>query len=116
VVIGEVALRQSIGGAAVMRAQIASLAEAGSGNPRITVRVLPLKSGAHPAVTAGSLAILRFPDMPALGVVYLDGAGDGICLEDSRNLAAYARMFEQLKGFAFSAAASARLLGKLSAA
>jgi transcriptional regulator with XRE-family HTH domain len=116
VVIGEVALRQSIGGASVMRTQIASLAETNSGNPRITVRVLPLKSGAHPAVTAGSLAILRFPDMPALGVVYLDGAGDGICLEDSRNLAAYARMFEQLKAFASSTAASARLLHQLSAA
>jgi transcriptional regulator with XRE-family HTH domain len=115
-VIGEAALRQSIGGASVMQTQITSLAEASSSNPRITVRVLPLESGAHPAVTAGSLAILRFPDTPTLGVVHLDGAGGGICLDDSGNLAAYARMFEQLRAFACSAAASARLLHKLSAA
>jgi transcriptional regulator with XRE-family HTH domain len=61
VILGEAALRQVVGGAAVMQAQLAALANISSGNVHVTVQVLPFTSGAHAAAATGSLAILRSP-------------------------------------------------------
>ena len=58
----------------------------------------------------GSLAILHYPQAPGLGVVHLGGATGGTCLESTADLAAHARVFEQLRAFALSPAQSALLL------
>ena len=74
------------------------------------MQVLPFESGAHAAAGDGSLAILQFTGTPGLGLVHLGGIGGGVCLEGQGDLAAYARVFEQLRAFALSPAQSALLL------
>jgi transcriptional regulator with XRE-family HTH domain len=109
VVIGEAALHQRVGGEAVMEEQLAHLAQvADSGS--VIVQVLPFESGAHAAAGDGSLAILQFIEAPGLGLVHFGGIGGGVCLEGQGDLAAYSRVFEQLRAFALSPAQSALLL------
>ena len=88
VVIGEAALHQVVGGAEVMRAQMACLAEMASTCLQITIQVLPFASGPHPAIATGPLSILRFADAPGLGVVHLPGPNGGILLDSPRTLPA----------------------------
>ncbi|MEU3454268.1 DUF5753 domain-containing protein [Micromonospora sp. NPDC006766] len=59
--LGEGALRQQVGGPAVMKAQLDHLVRLATERPeQIEVRVLPFTAGAHPAL-GGSFQILSFP-------------------------------------------------------
>ena len=109
-VIGQAALHQQVGSAAVMDEQIGALAQAAGDSGTVTVQVLPFESGAHAAARDGSLALLRFAGAPGLGLVHVGGIGGGVCLEGRDDLEAYARVFEQLRAFALSPAQSALLL------
>ena len=108
--IGQAALHQQVGSAAVMDEQIGALAEAAGDSGTVTVQILPFESGAHAAAGDGSLALLRFAGAPGLGLVHVGGIGGGVCLEGQDDLEAYARVFEQLRAFALSPAQSALLL------
>jgi len=116
VIIGEAALRQQVGGPAVMHGQLETLARISGHSAACTVQILPFSCGAHPAADVGSLAILQFSDEPELGVVHLGGAGGGVFLDSLADLSAYARMLEQLRALALSPARSALLLRELAAA
>lgn len=113
-VIGEAALRQMTGSPAVMKAQLATLAETSRINPA-AIQVLPFQAGAHAAASLGSLAILRFPGAPALGVVHQDGPGGGTFLDDQADLATHIQLFEHLRASALTPAATAALLQDLAA-
>jgi transcriptional regulator with XRE-family HTH domain len=115
-IIGEAALHQEVGGPVVMEGQLGMLAGVSGDSGVITVQVLPFSSGAHAGAGVGSLTIVQFPHAPGLGAVYLDGASGGVCLESQADLAAYVRVFEQLKVFALSPAQSALMLGRRAAA
>jgi transcriptional regulator with XRE-family HTH domain len=119
-IIAEAALHQVVGGAAVMRPQLARLAGLASAagesatpaaGASLSLQVLPFAAGAY-AAGSGSMTILRFADTPGLGVVHVPGAGvsGGISLEDPADLARYIRAFAQLRTAALTPAASARLL------
>lgn len=109
-VIGEAALHQRVGGAAVIEGQLRVLAGFAADSGMITVQVLPFDSGAHGAAGAGSVSMLQFPEVPGLGLVHLGGAAGGVCLEAKEDIAAYERMFEQVKAIALTPAQSALLL------
>jgi transcriptional regulator with XRE-family HTH domain len=113
VVIGEAALRQEVGGPDVMAAQIGRLAEFARDFPNITLQVLPFSAGAHAAAGSASLAILRFPDAPSLGVVYLEALSGGVYLESQTDVARYIRAFALLRASALTAEDTARLLREL---
>jgi transcriptional regulator with XRE-family HTH domain len=113
VVLGEGALHQAVGGAEVLAGQIGHLAKLSSGFPAVTIQVLPFSAGAHAAAGGGSLAILRFPDAPSLGVVYLEALSGGVYLESQEEVARYVRAFALLRAAALSPAESARLLRNL---
>jgi transcriptional regulator with XRE-family HTH domain len=112
-VIAEAALHQVVGGAAVMRPQLARLAglAGGGSGASLSLQVLPFAAGAY-AAGSGSMTILRFADTPGLGVVHLAGVGSsgGISLEDQEEVARHIRAFAQLRAAALTPAASARLL------
>ena len=114
-IIGEAALRQEVGGRDVMEGQLGLLAGISGDSGAVTVQVLPFSSGAHAAAGIGSLAIAHFAHAPGLGVVYLDGASGGACLEGQEDLAAYVRVFEQLRAFSLDPAQSALMLRKRAA-
>ena len=113
VVLGEGALRQAVGGADVLAGQIGHLAKLSGDFPAVTIQVLPFSAGAHAAAGGGSLAILRFPDAPSLGVVYLEALSGGVYLESQEEVARYIRAFALLRAAALSPAESARLLRTL---
>jgi transcriptional regulator with XRE-family HTH domain len=113
VVLGEGALHQAVGGADVLAGQIGHLAKLSSEFPAVTIQVLPFSAGAHAAAGGGSLAILRFPDAPSLGVVYLEALSGGVYLESQEEVARYVRAFALLRAAALSPAESVRLLRNL---
>jgi transcriptional regulator with XRE-family HTH domain len=110
VILGEGALRQAVGGAEVMAGQISHLVRLIDDFPGLIVQVLPFSAGAHAAAGSASLAILRFPDAPSLGVVYLEALSGGVYLESQEDVARYIRAFALLRSAALSAADSMRLL------
>jgi len=114
-VIGEAALHQVVGGATVMRPQLARLAGVadggtGAADPGVSLQVLPFTAGAHAAAGAGSMTILRFAGTPGLGVTHLPALAGGVSLEGAEEVARYGVAFAQLRAAALSPAASARLL------
>ena len=113
VVLGEGALHQAVGGAGVLAGQIGHLARLSEQAPAITLQVLPFSAGAHVGAGSGSLAILRFPDAPSLGVVYLEALSGGVYLEGQADVARYIRAFALLRAAALSPGDSARLLRDL---
>jgi transcriptional regulator with XRE-family HTH domain len=115
VVLGEGALRQVVGGTDVLAAQISYLARLSDEAPAVTLQVLPFSAGAHAGAGSGSLAILRFPDAPSLGVVYLEALSGGVYLESQDDVARYIRAFALLRAAALSPRDSARLLRGLTA-
>jgi len=115
VVLGEGALHQVVGGTDVLAAQISHLARLSDEAPAVTLQVLPFSAGAHAGAGSGSLAILRFPDAPSLGVVYLEALSGGVYLESQDDVARYIRAFALLRAAALSPRDSARLLRGLTA-
>ena len=114
VILGEGALHQAVGGRDVLAGQITHLVKLAADYPAVTIQVLPFSAGAHAAAGSGSLAILRFPDAPSLGVVYLEALSGGVYLEDQADVARYVRAFALLRAAALSPADSAHLLRNLS--
>jgi len=113
VIIGEGALRQAVGGPGVMAGQISHLVRLIDDLSGLTVQVLPFSAGAYAAAGSASLAILRFPEPPGLGVVYLDALAGGVYLESQDDVARYLRAFALLRAAALSPPDSARLLSDL---
>ena len=110
VVIGEAALHQVVGGTAVLRAQLARLADMSATCPQITIRVLPFADGTHPAVASGPFSLLRFTDAPSLGVVHLPGPNGGIFLDSPPDVASHARVFTLVSASALTPATTEQLL------
>ena len=108
-ILSEGALRQLVGGPQVMKAQLGYLMEVGSGRPNVNLQVLPFAVGAH-AATSGPFVIMKFPEAPDLGVVYLEGQTGGIYLESAGEVARYTLVFEHLRASALSTAATLRLI------
>lgn len=107
-VISEAALHQMVGGADVMREQLAHLVRLQE-VPTITIQVLPFAVGAHAGVT-GPFVILKFPESPELGVVYLEGQTGGIYLETPSEVTRYSLAFDHLRASALPTMESARLI------
>jgi len=112
-VVTEGALRQAVGGPAVMRAQLTKLADLGQAHPRASLRVVPFAAGAHAAAGCGATTILRFAQAPGIGVVHLAGLSGGVSMEGRDDVARYLRTFAGLRAAALSPTASARLLRAL---
>jgi len=108
-ILSEGALRQLVGGREVMQAQLAHLIDIGSNQPSVNLQVLPFVAGAH-AATSGPFVILKFPETPDLGVVYLEGQTGGIYLESAEEVARYILVFEHLRASALSTTATVRLI------
>jgi transcriptional regulator with XRE-family HTH domain len=111
VILGEAALHQAVGGPGVMAGQVRHLTRLAGRAAGLTLQVLPFTAGAHAAAGSASLAILRFPDAPGLGVVYLEALSGGVYLESQEDVARYIRAFALLRSAALSPAESMQLLG-----
>ena len=111
VVIDESVLRRRFGDRAVMRQQLAQLAEC-SELPNVEVRIYPL-NGEHPFLATGAFSYMQFPqvhDVPLHDIVsveHLEGAYD---LEDEEQTYQYRVAFEYLLGQSLDAVQSRFLI------
>jgi transcriptional regulator with XRE-family HTH domain len=98
-VIGEAALRQQAGTAAIMRDQLRWLADLSSTSLNASLQILPFDASMHPK-HAAPMSILRFEDAPGLSVVHLRGLNGGIFLTSQTAVADHVRAFTQLQASA----------------
>ena len=108
-ILSEGALRQLVGSREIMQAQLAQLIEVSNERANVTLQVLPFAAGAH-AATSGPFVIMKFPEAPDLGVVYLEGQTGGIYLESADEVARYTLVCEHLRASALSTVATVRLI------
>jgi transcriptional regulator with XRE-family HTH domain len=106
-VLNEAVVRRPVGGADVMRDQLAHLLEL-VGRPNVTIQVLPLAAGAHTAM-AGSFTLLQFQGV-VLDIAFVEHQAGSLYLDDGDETP-YVRMYEHLTGMASSPADSAALIG-----
>jgi len=93
-IIDETALRRPTAGPEVMRAQLEHLIEMNA-HPNITIQVVPLSIGAHPA-EGGSFSILRFGEPDIADVVYLEHLTGAIYLDKPEDLTRYMLAMDNL--------------------
>ncbi|MGA4840016.1 helix-turn-helix domain-containing protein [Streptomyces sp. G45] len=93
VILDEAVLRRPVGGATVMRGQLAHLLRTVEEFGRVTVQVLPFEQGEH-LLMGGSATVLSFPRRP--DVAYLEGPQSGELVERGDSVTEYALAFEHL--------------------
>jgi hypothetical protein len=93
-VVDEAALRRPVGGRGVMRGQLEWLAQACKW-PNVTLQVLPLAAGAHPAMV-GAFSVLRFADQELPDVVYVEHLTNAAYLDRRDEVEQYLDVMEQL--------------------
>jgi transcriptional regulator with XRE-family HTH domain len=110
-ILNEAVIRRAVGGADVMGGQLAHLVKA-SEWPSVTLQVLPLSSGAHPALN-GPFCILEFPERTDPDVVYTEGVAGHAYLERDSEVRACAEAFDLLRAAALSPADSAEMIANM---
>lgn len=109
VIVDEAALRRRVGGAPVIARQLAHLIDQAE-QPNITVRVLPLHTGAH-AGTGVAPFRLHQTTTPVPQAACVDGpAGPLVLPTDGRLPGTYARLWERLSRAALNAEESAEII------
>lgn len=112
VVLSEGALRRQVGGAEVMRRQLAHLRELAK-RPNITIQISPFKQGAH-AATGFGFTLLSLPNTEGLDVVYLeDMTGARYVDNDPAEQQRYAIIWNHLTRSVLSPDPSAKLLATM---
>lgn len=97
-ILDEAVLRRSFGGPAVMRAQLARLAEL-TLTPTSVMQVLPFEHGGH-ALVGGSLVLLTLDD--GRQVAYEESISTGLMLEDAASVTTRQRAYDLLRACALS--------------
>jgi hypothetical protein len=110
-VVDEAALRRPVGGRAVMRGQLARLVEA-CGWPGVTLQVLPLAVGAHPAMV-GAFSVLRFADQALPDVVYVEHLTSALYLSKQEGVDQYMQVMESICVRSAPPAKTADIIGKI---
>jgi transcriptional regulator with XRE-family HTH domain len=116
VIIGEGALRQQAGGAALMRDQSGRLTAISENSAQVTIQMLPFAAGMHAGIETGPAAVLGFGQAAGLGVVYLASLSGGVFLDGPDDVARYVQTFMRLQASALSPAETSRLLWQLARA
>jgi hypothetical protein len=98
VVLDEAVLSRPVGGDAVMRDQLARLADAAR-LPNVTLQILPFEAGAHAGMD-GTFVILEFEEEGDADVVFIDNATGGLFLEKAEELGKYITIFETVQAAA----------------
>ncbi len=100
VVIGEAALRNRVGGTAVMREQLQRLVLA-CDQPNVTLQVLPFEVGAHPGVE-GAFVVLSFPEQDQQDVILMEAMTSMLYLETEQQVSRYKFAFNHIRAAALA--------------
>jgi hypothetical protein len=110
-VVDEAALRRPVGGRGVMRGQLEWLAQACKW-PNVTLQVLPLAAGAHPAMV-GAFSVLRFADQELPDVVYVEHLTSALYLSKQEDVDQYLHVMESIAVRSAPPDRSADIIGKI---
>ena len=105
----EAVLHRPVAPAAVMRAQLAHLADL-AGWPDICVQVVPYGAGGHIGLL-GAFTIAELPDESS--IVFLEHAGDGQTIQGGGQVAQVVARFDAIRGEALPVGASKDLIMKV---
>jgi transcriptional regulator with XRE-family HTH domain len=94
-ILDETVLRRPVGGAGVMREQLARLREAAR-LPNVTLQVLPFSAGSHSAMGV-PFVILDFDGPNAISAVYLEHLTGELYLDDEPDISRYTLVFDYLR-------------------
>lgn len=111
-VLDEAAVRRHVGSPAVMRQQLAHVAELGK-LPHVTVQVVPFEAEAHAGMD-GAFTILGYPEPTDRDVVYLENAISGLYPEKPEEIRHYTMLFDHLRAAALKPDKSLALIRRLS--
>lgn len=111
VVLAEGALRQQVGGTAVMHKQLEHLGNMAE-RPNITVQVLPYSRGAHPGMF-GPYLLLSFPRVSALDLVLTETPTGNIWMEQEAEVARYRELFDDARTSALPPTESLELIRRI---
>jgi hypothetical protein len=106
--VDESVVRRMIGGREVMAGQWRRLIEIAA-LANVTLQVLPYDAGEH-AFLGGSVALLEFPDVAHLDVVYLEGLAGDYYEEQPSEVKRYRVEFERLSARALTPEASTGMI------
>jgi transcriptional regulator with XRE-family HTH domain len=111
--IDEAALHRIVGGRAVMREQLLSLAALPDRLPNVSVRVLPFSACVAPA-TINKFILLSFATSPATDIVYIEiDARDGLYLKRPDQVSAYRDAYRTMLQLAANEDESRRLINEI---
>ncbi|WP_067651160.1 helix-turn-helix domain-containing protein [Nocardia harenae] len=110
-VLDENALRRPVGGAEVLREQVAHLV-AMAEHAHVRIQVLPYAAGGHSAA-GGPFSILRFPEPELPDIVYTEQLTSSIYLDKQRDVELYLAVMNRLAVQALSPAESTGFLEDL---
>ncbi|WP_395104654.1 helix-turn-helix domain-containing protein [Actinomadura sp. SCN-SB] len=111
VVLDEAVLRRPVGGPEVMSRQLEALLNE-SNKPNVSLRVLPCASGEHAGMD-GPFVILSFEGALEPDVIYLEGMGGEIYLEDVEQINRCTLRFDRISDQALSEEDSTRLIADI---
>lgn len=111
IVLNEAALLCPVGGREVMREQIRRLIEIAD-LPNVSLQVLPLEKGVHPAIGAGSFDILYFPGQNEPAAVYEETMAANRYEEDEDRIFSYTLIFDHIRATALGTVESRAYLVK----
>jgi len=109
--IDESVIHRVVGGPSVMQEQRRKLIEV-SALPNVSMRIVPYSAGEHPFM-GGSVALLEFPDVAHLDVIYLEGLAGDYYEEQPAEVKRYRDEFERLRSRALSESSSISLIERL---
>jgi len=110
-VMDEAALRRPVGGAQVMRRQLARLIEVAT-LPQVTLQVVPFRRGGH-AGEGGSFTVLRFRQADLPDVVYIEQLTSALYLERRGDVDHYLEVMNRLSAEALTPAGTTRFLREI---
>jgi len=110
-VVDESVFHRVIGGKDVMREQMRRLLEV-TQLPNVNLQILPFEAGEH-SYLGGSAALLEFPEIAHLDVVYLEGLAGDYYEEQPTEVGRYRQEFERLSQKALDQNASAGMIKRL---
>ncbi len=109
--IDESVVHRVVGGPSVMQEQRRKLIEVAA-LPNVSMRIVPYGAGEHPFM-GGSVALLEFPDVAHLDVIYLEGLAGDYYEEQPAEVKRYRDEFERLRSRALSEASTVTLIERL---
>ncbi|MFC4588361.1 DUF5753 domain-containing protein [Sphaerisporangium corydalis] len=110
-VIDESVLTRVVGSHVIMAAQCAALLAAAE-LPNVTIQVLPLASGAHPA-SAGPFSIMEFREPYDPDVVYVESMTSSLYVESDADIYRYTLAFDHLRASAMAPDESKSLIARV---